>query len=369
MSLEEIRALTENLVERAEEIGVLLSVDLVWKETMAHPEFFAIREYLQRRFPSEDPLASMLQKSIATNGWSIARDPGFLDALIRAGLLDRDGCAQLTLLGLGQLHDKCAGRRGAFEDIETAADRLIAAGLGIQWTYILHGDNVDEIAEMSSWAHEKGCGSHKPNVPPPAEMTDAELDAMTKATGIDMRKKAKEEHADKAPGSEPCFPEATFLVKPQGGGRHLRRPKASDLERIPTALHPKVQWCGAACETESDLVIAMAGGKREIGCFEAMRNLPEQTVSLVIRRGGDVYSGCHEIHEVFRLGNIHADSLAGIMDRYRNNRTPALHARRSIGLKELAARYGRPDCDELHTGCSLCRTLVNRYLEDKTDFC
>jgi hypothetical protein len=35
---------------------------------------------------------------------------------------------------------------------------------------------------------------------------------------------------------------------------------------------------------------------------------------------------------------------------------------RRRGLAELAASYGDPDSDLLHSGCSLCRTLVRRAL-------
>jgi len=370
MSFEEIKEMTESLIERAKQISVPLTVDLVWKEAMSHPEYFTIRKYLKERFPTDDPLESIMRPNIITNGWSIARDPEFLNKLVDAGFLAPDGHAQLTLLGLGESHDKRAGRKNAFQDIKTAADRLIDGGFGIQWIYILDGNNVDEISEISKWAHKKGCGNYKSGMKPLTEMNDIELDALTKVTGINMHEMAEKERRD--PGTEKTeapFPEGTFLIKPQGKGRFLARPNASDLERLPASLRPSCNWCGAACETEKDLVRAMATGEKKIGCIEARRNLPEDQMSLVLEPDGNLYPKCHEIHEAYYLGNIHKDSFADIMERYRNNKAPALYALRAIGLKKLAAGYGKPDCNELHTGCSFCRTLVNRYLEDTTDFC
>jgi hypothetical protein len=85
-------------------------------------------------------------------------------------------------------------------------------------------------------------------------------------------------------------------------------------------------------------------------------------VTIEIEHNGDAYPFCHEHHPSFLLGNIGCDPLSVILDRYRRNAVPAQHARQVLGLQELAAKYGRPDGDELHDLCSICRTLVYRHL-------
>jgi len=155
------------------------------------------------------------------------------------------------------------------------------------------------------------------------------------------------------------------LVKPQGEGwgmEHLR-PTRSDLAELPewAGIERFARWSGAGCETEGELVEALCSTDRQVGCIE--RGEPEcGGAGLVACRNGDVYPSCHERHAAYLLGNLNTDGLASILDRLSGTNPPPALAVRRRGLPELAATYGDPVGDRLHSGCSLCRTLVSRAL-------
>jgi len=318
LSLADIRRIVERLKGEAESAGVDLTVWPDGKEPMAHPEYFEIMAYL------DDMFHMGKARGVVTNGWSIARDPNFLVRLREYNQkLER---IQLTLTDLEDAHDRFVGRRGAFRDLEIAAKRILAEGLKITWVYVAHGDNIDRLPAMSVWTHSRGFVA-----------------------------------GDQS--------ECVFLVKPQGRGRYLRRLRLGDLEHLPKRFRDMV-LAGATwghmegLKTEKDIVEAILHDALPTGCCceESCYNSKASSLVLECEYNGDVYPPCHEDHPAFLLGNINRDSLETILDRYTRDAIPALHARRVLGLKELAVRHGRRDCDELHHGCSICRTLVNRHL-------
>jgi len=363
MSFDTFKELTEDLLARAKDLAVEIVVSPNNKEPGAHPDYFKLKRYQEKTFPDATKMPPFCVKTLITNGHTISRDPAFLKALVT-----EQGYKgfQLTLLGLGEEHDYYAGRRGAFEDLEKTADAALAAGLGLTWVYIMHGYNVASIESMAAWARKKGSGTWPNQEKLLEQMSEEEIDQLIEGTGIDFR--SRKNTPKKSESTLPKFRESTFLVKPQGSGRFLPRVRAGDLKSCPNALKPNCDWCGASCETEKDLLDILKNEKRVVGCHEARKSLPKENVQLTMLRNGDVYPTCYEEHPVFLLGNLHQNSLEEILERYESNDSPALHARRNIGLKSLAEQYGKPECDELHTGCSICRTLVYRYLEDQTDF-
>jgi MoaA/NifB/PqqE/SkfB family radical SAM enzyme len=318
-SLTEIQALVDRLQTEADSAGVwLFRVYPGCKEPLAHPEFFEIDMFLANRFPRHNE-AWTSERVVATNGWAIARDPKFLGRLIRHR--PRLNRIQLTLGELGEKHDRFAGRKGAFADIELAAKRALVAGMHICWIYVMHRGNIERIPAMSNWVHTL----------------------------------------------EPVPDESIFLVKPQVAGRALGRLRRHDLDRLP----PRFRRMLGGGRTESELVAALRKDQyNEIESDHLQHYCPnswDRDVMLEIEHNGDVYPFCHEHHPAFLLGNIGCDPLSVILDRYRRNAVPAQHARRVLGLQELAAKHGRPDGDELHDLCSICRTLVCRHLGIQVD--
>lgn len=326
ISLNDLRETVRHLELEALTANVNVTVDVGLKEPMAHPDFFSIQTYLDERFPGR------CRKGIGslTIGSIIARDPEFLTHL-RAYNPELEEI-QITLADTGDAHDRFVCRKGAFRDIEAAIGRILSSGLRINWAYIVHRDNVTRIEPMSAWVHSQ----------------QGRVCALP-------------------------FRETLFLVKPQGRGRYLKRLRSDDLNLLPKRFHKLLSnWGGISCSTEKEIMSDLQEDRLQvpniygipfpIGCSESCNQSNAASVSLEVEHNGDCYPFCHEHHPAFLLGNVNHDSLATILNRYTGDAVPALHARRILGMKELAARHGQRDNDELHHGCSICRTLVYRHL-------
>lgn len=318
LSRDEIRIWADGIRREADRLGVHVEPVLNNSETFDHPEWREILADLGR---------GKLGPPCATNGRQVAREPHLIEELKDRGV----EWLQLTLGGgSSEVHDAFARRRGALDDIIATAELAHASGLHVNWNYIAYRP-LSEIARMSELAKSisepfaAGRFDHK--------------------GGIDQ---------------------SIYLVKPQGQGwgmEHLR-PVCSDLDELPewADIERFARWSGAGCETEGDLVTAITTTERQVGCVE--RGEPEcGGQGLVACRNGDVYPACHERTPNYLLGNLNTDGLGSILDRLSASPPPAIAIRRR-GLPELAATYGDPNSDKLHSGCSLCRTLVSRALAD-----
>lgn len=162
----------------------------------------------------------------------------------------------------------------------------------------------------------------------------------------------------------PTVEEGVRLVKPQGQGwtmEHLR-PTEADLRDLPDHLHDRFPTSfGAGCDTEGELVRSLREGRRAVGCIE--RGTPCAPNCLVLCRNGDLYPLCHDRTPEYLLSNLLQGGLGDAVERLRGSDPPRGVAVRRRGLAELADECGDPESDKLHSGCSLCRTLVRRALE------
>ena len=305
----------DGIRREADHLGVQIEIGLNNSETLDHPEW---REILS------DLGHETFGRTIATNGRQIARDPRLIEELKERGV----EWMQLTLGGgVHETHDAFTRRPGSLQDIIAAASLAHAAGVHVAWAYIAYRP-LTEIARMSELARSisgpfaAGRYDHK--------------------GGIDQ-----------------CI----FLVKPQGAGtgmEHLR-PSRADLAELPQWADAErfSRWFGVGCETEGELVNALCTTEKRIGCLELGHPVCGG-MGLVACRNGDVYPYCHESHPAYLLGNLNKGGLGSVLDRFTGTAPPPGLAIRRLGLPELAASYGDPDGDRLHSGCSLCRTLVSR---------
>jgi len=238
---------------------------------------------------------------------------------------------QLTLGGgSAEVHDWFTCRPGSFEDICSTARIAQAAGMHVCWVYVAYRPLAEvvcmsEVATAISRPYQAAQYAHK--------------------GGIDQ---------------------GLFLTKPQGKGKrteHLR-PTLSDLTELPewACREHFANWSGAGCETEAELVNALCNTGRRVGCLEL--GYPECCgYGLTLCRNGDVYPYCHERHPDFLLGNLNADGgMERVVEAFFGDSSPPALSIRRRGLAELAATYGDRTNETLHSGCSLCRTLVTRAL-------
>jgi MoaA/NifB/PqqE/SkfB family radical SAM enzyme len=315
LTRDEIRSWADRIRVEAERLGITLELGLNNSELLDHPQW---REILA------DLGDEHLGPAFATNGHQIASSPSLVDELKERGVK----WLQLTLGGgSSETHDAFTRRRGSFEDILRAAEAAQAAGMHVAWVYVAYCP-LNEIIRMSELAKSISGACHR-------------------------------EQYEAKGGVDQCV----FLVKPQGAGvkmEHLR-PRQADLDDLPEVFRGRFsRWNGAGCETEGQLVTALCDDGRRVGCLE--QELQGGMSYCVVCRSGDVYPYCHERHPAHLLGNLARDGLETVVERLHGAHPPAAIAIRRRGLAELAAAYGDRSSDKLHSGCSLCRTLVRHAL-------
>ena len=315
LSRDEVRSWADRVHLEAERLGITVELGLNNSELLDHPQW---REILA------DLGSERLWPAFATNGRQIARNAELVDELRARGVK----WLQLTLGGAStETHDAFTRRRGSFEDILGAAEVAQAAEMHVAWVYTAYRP-LSEIIRMSELAKS--------------------------ISGACQR-----EQYEAKGGVDQCI----FLVKPQGAGvkmEHLR-PRQTDLNDLPKTLRGRFSRSySAGCETEGELVTALCDDGRRVGCLE--KELQGGMSHCVVCRNGDVYPYCHERHPAHLLGNLELDGLETIVERLHGAQPPAALAIRRRGLAELAAVYGDGASDKLHSGCSLCRTLVRRAL-------
>jgi MoaA/NifB/PqqE/SkfB family radical SAM enzyme len=150
LSLDEIRKIFEQL-DRANSnsppLFSKLNVVLAY-EPMIHPHIADIFQLI-----ASFPYTSNFHETIATNGSRIARAENhrvLLEKMKDAGLRT----IQLSPYGLESIHDWFACRKGAFQDLMSAARRGIEVGLMINWQYFFHKKNVDELGELVNYGRK-----------------------------------------------------------------------------------------------------------------------------------------------------------------------------------------------------------------------
>jgi len=318
LSRDEVSTWADRIRQQAERAGVIVETGVNNSELLDHPQWRKILADLGRE---------SLGPPFATNGRAIARDPSLLDELKQRGV----EWLQLTLGGgSAETHDWFTRRRGSFDNICRTAQAAHERGLHVVWMYIAYRP-IAEIARMSELAKSI-------SAPFAAGRYDHK-------GGIDQ---------------------GIYLIKPQAEGTRIEqlRPTRADLAELPEwACGDRFcNWFGAGCATEGELVTGLSDGARTVGCLELGQEV-FGGMGLVVCRNGDVYPYCHERQPKYLLGNLSQEGgLETVLGRLHGRNPPLALAVRRRGLPELAARYGDPEGDRLHSGCSLCRTLVARAL-------
>jgi MoaA/NifB/PqqE/SkfB family radical SAM enzyme len=321
MRLEEVARWAEFMHQQMARTGVTVNLTLNNSELLDHPQWRELRELLGEIEPI---------RSLATNGRRLAREPELFEELKTLGLQ----WIQLVLVGgTVEKHDWLTRRPGSFTDIIRAGENAVAAGVHIDWGYLAFRPlseimHAFEVAKRISGPVDAEAFAHK--------------------GGIDQ---------------------SIVLIKPQGAGiemEHLR-PSKHDLQELPEWMQARfASSFGAACETEAELVEALTCDNRKIGCIEQGFTICGGC-GYVVSRNGDVYPYCHERTEAYRLGNLYDDGgFEKIIAKINGENPPLGMVIRQRGLAELAEKYGDRSSDKLHSGCSLCRTLVKRTIPQES---
>jgi hypothetical protein len=239
--------------------------------------------------------------------WRMARDERYAPWARQIGT---EVC-QISFFGLEESTDWFCQRKGAFRDSLLATERLIEAGIRPRWQLFLTERLLPELDAVQALIDE-----------------------------LDLERRVSALHPDRAP-----FEVFLHGVCPDGAGfeiEHLR-PTVDALDALPEALARKT----CAHQHVNDLVQCL--GKAEADWLPELlqegaplAEWPPVTAFMVTPEL-DVYSNLGEPTPAWRLGNLQAQPLADILDRYEHDAVPGLQAMFHVPISELAAAYGRPD--------------------------
>jgi hypothetical protein len=81
-----------------------------------------------------------------------------------------------------------------------------------------------------------------------------------------------------------------------------------------------------------------------------------------------VYSNLGEPRPAWRLGNLEADGLDAIMERYERDEVLGLQALFHVPISELARAYGRPNSRLLYERDDLIVRWIHIYAEERHSF-
>jgi hypothetical protein len=236
--------------------------------------------------------------------WRLARDPEYAHWARELGI----GECQITFFGLETATDWAVRRRGAFGDLLTATERLLAAGIRPRWQLVFTRMLIPDLPGLIALAEE-----------------------------LRLRERC-----------EPLGGPFVFWMHsptPDGAalGLEYLRPTDRDLDRVPRQfLEQSEARMGRPIGTPER---ALLRSLRD-DCGPALRSIGEATsghpVSFYIAPGFDVYLTFMAVWPAYRLGNLKTDGVAGVLDTYEQDRTPGLQAMFHTPTCELAWRFGRP---------------------------
>jgi len=258
LSLHEIGKIFEQLDRANSDSPPLLgslNVTLTY-EPMIHPDIADIW-YLIASMPH----TSRSVEVVATNGSRIARAKNYralLEKMKDAGLKT----IQLSPYGLESTHDWFACRKGAFQDLMSAARRGLEAGLMINWQYFFHKKNVNELQELVNY-------------------------------GWKITREGESE-------------ESISIVSPAGRGREIEylRPDSDELQKLPEEIR-KIKFL-PNLRSEAEWIEEAASGRMEELLQEYYQKIRER--------------GYPELHLLFDKQNI--NRVSEVIDESRHREPP-----------------------------------------------
>jgi len=249
--------------------------------------------------PSFRPMRGLLST------WRLARDVGYAEWAYDIGMR----VCQLAFFGLEKATDWGHRRRGAFQDLLVATERLLAAGILPRWQWCFTKLLIPDLPGLIQLAEE-----------------------------LRLRERCE------ALGG----PTAIFLHCPSPEGEafqleHLR-PVERDLDRVPAWLREESEqhFSRSVVVPERDLVSSYL--EEEDPMATSVEDLTSGPGGLCfqVEPSFDLHPYMREITPRFRLGNLKRDGLARCLDAFEEDRAPGLQALFHVPVSELARRFGRP---------------------------
>ncbi|MBR1685067.1 MAG: hypothetical protein IJ708_07995 [Clostridia bacterium] len=242
--------------------------------------------------------------------YRLARDKDYVSFLREVGVRT----VQLTFFGIGETQDLYVGRKGAYEEILLATDRLIAGGIAPRWQAFINEENVEEIVRLKEMADE-------------------------------IREKR-------------C-PEMSFFVHEgscEGENRHLY-PIRIWREEIPEALK------GVYLHLDSLLTERECVQRLEMDFSHPEFPIGNELV-LYVSAGYDVFYNFTHMTSEWRIGNLKEERAENLVRRILTEDTFALSLAKTCTWADLVRRYGDPFSERVFSLDDFKMYLFNRFVED-----
>ena len=257
--------------------------------------------------------------------WRLARDDSYAPWLKSLGV----DVVQLTLFGGEETTDWFTGRKGAYQDILAAVDRLLAAGIAPRVQAFVNKRNLPELPAVEDFIRR------------------LDLEARCRAIGQEFR----------------CF---VHQGSCSGENRRFYPDwiTPGDLEKIPAYLMEKtLEHFGAAAPAE-------VYGLPEAELYQAL--LRDKTVKslgagltepvLYIGGGFTAYPNFGEPSSpAWALGNLKTHGPEAVLTALAEDKSPAQQARATVPLGELARAQGDPESQRLFGREDYIEFLLNGY--------
>lgn len=260
--------------------------------------------------------------------WRLARDPEYAPWAYSVGVR----VCQISLFGLEQATDWGCGRRGAFRDVLTATERVLAAGIRPRWQWFLTTKILPDLPGLIRLTEE-----------------------------LHLRERCK------ALGGP--FTLFIHTPGPDGSARQIEhlRPTVDDLAQVPDWL-----------QEQSERHVGSGLGEAEGALVERLseEQLPIVTPESEVIAGPhlwffvcgnlDVYPNVVGMNLVpaWRLGNLEHDGGASVLSAFERETTPGLQALRTVPVGELARRFGNSHSRRLYREEDLKSLWLARFLEE-----
>ena len=242
--------------------------------------------------------------------WRLARDTDYAQWARDIGT----EICQISFFGMEQNTDFFTGRRGSFKDSLLATERLLEVGIRPRWQLFLN------------------------------KLLIPELDAFVEL--IKIMKLEKRVH-------ELGYEFEVFLhpIAPDGEAFNIEhlRPTADVLSSVPSYLAEKTKHYLGASTLEEGLGKAEKDWLAELSDDDDVFATYPSTLAFMVMPDLDVFSNIGEPMPWWKLGNLKADGMDGIMDCFENDKAPGLHVNFHIPVSQLARMYGRKDSKYIYT--------------------
>lgn len=137
--------------------GSLTHVNVTGGEPVDHPAFPEIASTLSAGLPS------LVQVNVNTSGLAAERTVAGVEAFRRSLDPRVEMMATVSLDGIGKLHDRIRGVKGAFEETSRAVEGCVEVsqrlpGLEVHLNCTISHANLDGVGEVLAWARARGIG-------------------------------------------------------------------------------------------------------------------------------------------------------------------------------------------------------------------